>query len=79
MTKNEFIEKIKNAMDCIVFTVHGQGYTILVWPEEGITINEWNSEKEDVFPTSEALVDGFLVNGIPLGELTNEIIIKDYC
>lgn len=37
MTRDSFIQLIEEAMDCIVFTVVGKGYTILIWPDEGIS------------------------------------------
>ena len=80
MTREAFIEKIENAMDCIVFTVAGKGYTILVWHDEGISIAEWNKEEtEKIYPEAKSLVDNFKVDGVPLGSLAGEININEYC
>ena len=72
--------KIEEAMDCIVFTVVGKGYTILVWLEEGISIAEWNKEEtEMIYPDAKSLVENFKVDCVPLGDLVGEIKITEYC
>ena len=71
MTRNEFIKMIENAMDCVVFTVNGKGYTIIVWLEDGISILEWNKEDtRQFYQDAQSLVDCFEVDGIPLAKLT---------
>ncbi len=80
MTRNEFIQMIEEAMDCVVFTVRDKGYTIIVWREEGISILEWNKEEtRRFFQTPTTLVDQFEVDGIPLAKLTKDIKITEYC
>lgn len=67
-------------MDCVVFTVNGKGYTILVWPEKGISILEWNKEEtRQYYPDAKSLVNEFKVDGVPLANLTEGIKITEYC
>ena len=78
MTKNELIAKIKNGSD-ILFKVRNKGYTILTWTDEGIRILEWNKpETARYYKTERELVDNFLVDGTPLGELAAEVVITEY-
>lgn len=80
MTRDKLIQLIEEAMDCIVFTVVGKGYTILVWPDEGISIVEWNQEEtKKIYPDARSLVENFKVDCVPLGDLAGEIIITEYC
>lgn len=79
MTKSDFISKIENGRD-ILFDVAGQSFTILTWPEEGIAIGEQNRPEVPIkyFPTAEALVENFLVHGIPLQDLVKNLVITEY-
>ena len=80
MTRNEFIKKIEDAMECIVFTLNKKGFTILVWLDEGISIAEWNKEEtEKIYPDATSLVDQFEIDGVPLAKLTKDIKITEYC
>lgn len=79
MTKNEFINKIENGRD-IMFDIVGRHFTILTWTDEGILIDEQypNDNKEQCFETPEELVENYKIDGIPLAELTDKVVITDY-
>ncbi len=79
MTKQEFAEKIENGRD-IMFDVRGKHFTILTWTEKGINIGEQypKEPKDQYFATPEELLENYLVDGIPLGELSDEVKITDY-
>ena len=78
MTAADFIEKIRYGSD-IMFDVLGRHYTILTWPEEGIAICEQNVYEElRYFDSAESLVKEFEVDGIPLAELCQQVVITDY-
>lgn len=78
MTRNEFIEKINNGYD-IMLDVLDKHLTILTWTEKGIFIGEQNKEGDEMYFTSaEELADKYLVNGTPIGLLSDNVIITDY-
>ncbi len=79
MTKQEFAEKIENGRD-IMFDVRDKHFTILTWTEKGINIGEQypKEPKDQSFATPEELLENYLVDGIPLGELSDEVKITDY-
>ena len=79
MTKAEFAELIAKGRD-IMFDVRNKHYTILTWTDNGINIGEQypNDTKDDYFSSPEELLDNYLVDGIPLGELCNQVVITDY-
>jgi len=77
MTRNELTTLVENGCD-IMFDVGGKHYTILTWPEDGIVIGEQRSDYDVAFPDVDSLLNGYLVNGIPLGELAEEVVITDY-
>lgn len=79
MKKNEFAAKIENGRD-IMFDVGNRHYTILTWLDDGIGIAEQNKPEAgiSVYPDADALLKGFLVGDIPLGDLTEKIVITDY-
>lgn len=79
MTKSDFINKIESGSD-IMFDVYDKHYTILTWCDDGIGIDEQHPNEKGMryFGSASELAEKFLVNNIPIGELTNEIIITDY-
>lgn len=79
MTRDEFAEMIENGSD-IMFSVRERNYTILTWPEEGIAIGEQSPNDNELryYDTPKALLAGFKVDDISLGELSGEIIITQY-
>ena len=78
MTKENFKDLIENGSD-ILFDVSGKHYAIFTWSEEGILIGEQHSSEPCIaYPTEQDLLDHFLVNGIPLGELAEQIEITEY-
>ncbi len=78
MTKTEFIEKIENGSD-IMFDVAKYHYVIFTWMEEGIGIGEQNKDTPIAhFDTAEELVNTFQINGVPLANLCDKVIITDY-
>lgn len=77
MTRIEFIDKIKNGSD-IVFRLSGKNFTILTWCDDGIVISQWGEEEMNVYQSPEELADKFMVNGVPIGEITKGIEIIEY-
>ena len=79
MTKSDFIEKIENGND-IMFVCKEKNYTILTWTDEGIAISEQAPNDSDLsyFESAQKLVDNFLINGIPLNQMIDEIKITQY-
>lgn len=73
------IEKIKNGND-IMFDINGRHYTILTWTENGIGIGEQfpNDADFEYFKSAEELVDNFMIDGIPLGNIANAVKITEY-
>ena len=60
-------------MDCIAFTAVGKGYTILIWPDEGMSFAEWNQEDtEKIYPDAKSLVESFKVACVPPGDLAGK-------
>lgn len=79
MIKDEFIAKIENGRD-IMFDVEKRHYTIITWLDDGIGIGEQNRPESEilVYPDADTLLKDFLVDGKPLGDLTEKILITDY-
>lgn len=79
MIKDEFIAKIENGRD-IMFDVEKRHYTIITWLDDGIGIGEQNRPESgiSVYPDADTLLKDFLVDGKPLGDLTEKIVITDY-
>ncbi len=79
MTKAELIKKIYEGSD-IMFDVEDKHFTILTWTEKGINIGEQypKEPKDQYFATPEELLDNYLIDGIPLGELSEKVVITDY-
>lgn len=79
MKKDELIAKIENGRD-IMFDVGSRHYTIITWLDDGIGIGEQNKpEKEiSVYPDADTLLKDFLVDGKPLGDLAEKVVITDY-
>lgn len=79
MTKSELIEQIENGSD-IMFDVAKKHFTILTWTDDGIAIGEQfpNDGELQYYESAEDLVEGFMVNGRPLGSLVNDIVITQY-
>ena len=79
MTKNDFASLIENGSD-IMFSVMGKNYTILTWTPEGIAIGEQhpNDNELQYYNSPIELLDGFTVEGIPLGELSHLVKITEY-
>ena len=79
MTKNEFIDKIENGSD-ILLDVSGKHFTILTWCDDGIGIDEQHPNEKGMqyFDTPEELAEKFLVDGIPIGDISQDITITQY-
>ena len=79
MTKADFIEKIENGSD-IMFDIVGRHFTILTWPADGILIDEQYPKdgNEKYYKTAKELVDGFMIDGVPLADLCDKVVITDY-
>lgn len=79
MTRREWIEKIDNGSD-ILFSIGKKRFGIFTWFEEGIGIDESHPNEKGLqyFPSAEALVDKYLVDGVPLGDLAEKIRITEY-
>ena len=59
----------------IEFSVNGRMYTILPWTDGGITIGPQNSDDDMVFKDVDALVSGFLIDGKPLANIIDQVVI----
>ncbi|MBQ9009963.1 MAG: hypothetical protein IJ088_11620 [Clostridia bacterium] len=79
MTKEELIEKIRKGTD-IVFRIGASGFTILDSEknDNGKDIAEWGGNNAVIYKDAEALVNQHLINGKPLGEWTQDVVILDY-
>ncbi len=78
MTKVEFIKKIENGSD-IMFNVDKMPLVIFTWCENGIGIGEQHKDTPlSYFETANELVENYRVNGIPLADLCDKIVITDY-
>ena len=81
MTKNEFIRLIDNSGD-IMFTCGKHKLTIITWADEGIGIGFQNRNpdlnKIQYYSSRTELVNEFLLDGVPLVNLINNIVI-DQC
>ena len=80
MTRKELIEKIKYGDD-IMFDVCGKHFVIFTWDadEKGIYISEVDPvDCEEYFQTIEDLLNGYFIDGHSLGDVAEEIVIRDY-
>lgn len=79
MTKADFVEKIEKGSD-IMFDVVGRHFTILTWMEEGIGIGEQDPVGGEIehYKTAKDLVEGFMIDGVPLADLCDKVVITDY-
>lgn len=79
MTRLELIDKIEHGSD-IMLDIAGKHFTIITWAKEGIGIGEQypNCGAMQYFDTAAELVNGFRVNGIPIGDIAAGIHITDY-
>lgn len=78
MTKDEFLRLVKDGSD-IMFKIGNRGFTILAWREGGPDIAEWDKPETAMqFKDAETLVNGYTVNGKPIGEQVDRITIIDY-
>ena len=78
MTNKEFISIIDNSGD-IMLTCGKHKLTIITWADEGIGIGFQNENPEmnkiQYFSSSTELVKNFLLDGIPLENMVDEINI----
>lgn len=68
-------ELINSGAD-IEFSVRGKQYTILSWTEDGIVIGPKNSDNDMVFRDADELYDQFLIDGVPLRKMIDQITIE---
>lgn len=75
MTRNDFAEMVNQGGD-FMFDCGGKHYTLCYWSDSPIIIAEQNTEaNEQEFETVEELMDQYKVNGIPIGEQTEKIVV----
>lgn len=74
MTKRDFIDMIDDGGD-IEFVYAGQKYTILCWYKDGPLIGPQNANNDKVFRNGADMVDHYLIDGIPLASILNDIEI----
>ena len=60
----------------IEFTVNGKDFVILAWVKEGIVIGPADIDEDAIFPDADSLMDGYIVDGKPLSEWMDEIVIR---
>ena len=78
MSKNELIQKIQNAYEMVI-RIADRRFTICDENEKGFSIAEWDKpETEKYFIDAEALVEGFVIDGVNLLALIDRIVIDDY-
>ena len=79
MTKKELNNLIAEGSD-IMFSVAGRNFTIITWTDDGIAIGEQspNDGELEFFETPEDLLEKFMVNGAPLGQLADKVTITQY-
>ena len=79
MTSQELVEKIENGSD-ILFDVMGRHFGIFTWPDEGIGIDEKAPHNRGMsyYKSAEELVNGFMVDGKPLADIADKVVITDY-
>ncbi len=77
--KNEFAIKIENGRD-IMFDVGNRHYTIVTWFGNGVSIGERGNSESSIttYPDADTLLKEFLVDGKPLGDLIDGVVITDY-
>ena len=63
-----------------MFTVAGKNYTILTRTDNGIGIDKQHpyDTQMQYFSTADSLLNCFKIDGITLGELSEQFIITDY-
>lgn len=59
----------------IEFSFKGISYTILPWWKDGILIGPQNSDGDRVFPSPDSLLDGYLIDDLPLRSIIDQVII----
>lgn len=72
------LQKLKNLIEGggdIEFSVHGKLYTILPWTDDGIVIGPQGSDDDKVFDDAESLLNGFLIDGVPLADVIDQVFI----
>lgn len=70
--RKTLIDLIAQGSD-IEFSYHGVWYTILPWTEDGIVAGKQGSDDDAVFADLDALFSGFLIEGMPLSDIADEI------
>ncbi|MBR2131238.1 MAG: hypothetical protein IJ955_01655 [Oscillospiraceae bacterium] len=72
-------QRLKDLMEFgadIEFTVNGKDFVILAWVKEGIVIGPADIDEDAIFPDADSLMDGYIVDGKPLSEWMDEIVIR---
>ncbi|MBR2131239.1 MAG: hypothetical protein IJ955_01660 [Oscillospiraceae bacterium] len=72
-------QRLKKLMEMgadIEFTVNGKDFVILAWVKEGIVIGPADIDEDAIFPDADSLMDGYIVDGKPLSEWMDEIVIR---
>lgn len=72
------LQKLKDLINSgsdIEFSVNGILYTILPWTDEGITVGPQDSDDDMVFDDADALLNGYLIDGIPLAQMIDRVVI----
>ena len=72
------LQKLENLIEAggdIEISIGNQKYTILPWTEKGIIIGLQETDEEQVFQTVDTLLDNYMIDGVPLRHLENQIKI----
>jgi hypothetical protein len=72
------LERLKELIEGngdIEFRLNGRMYTILPWTDDGIVIGPQYSDEESIFQTADELFDGYLIDGVPIRQLADQITI----
>jgi hypothetical protein len=71
----QYLKELIEANGDIEFRLNGRMYTILPWTDDGIVIGPQHSDEESVFQTADELFDGYLIDGVPIRQLADQITI----
>ena len=69
------LKKLIESGSDIEFILNGVMYTILPWTDQGILIGAQGLDENETFKTADELIDCFCVNGTPLTDLLDQLVI----
>jgi len=76
LNKNAFLTLL-NTTKSVIFILMGNIYKIVTFASGRCMINMLSGEKNVIYPSTEALLNNYMVNQMPLGSLTPWAQIAD--